>query len=147
MMVTLVMFLLFSFQAMLEMGVIPMNAPAYDAGAQSQQQDQQDPDKPVIMVTLLIGDAGFTVQSDHAEITGTLDIPKQADGSYDVERLRTSMIEWKKAHGLRDNLVITAFSNIEYQYVVDAMDSLRKDPDGKNLFPDVVFGVPYGGSG
>jgi biopolymer transport protein ExbD len=145
MMVTLVMFLLFSFQAMLEMGLIPMNAPAYDASP-GPSQPQKDPDKPVIMVTLVIGDSGYNVQSDHPEITGTLDIPKLGDGKYDLAGLRGKMIEWKKTHGLNENLVITAFNNIEYQTVVDAMDELRKDGD-KDLYPNVVLGVPYGGSG
>lgn len=143
MMVTLVMFLLFSFQAMLEMNTIPVNVPAY--GVAPKKQDQQEPEAPSIMVTLVISDTGYKVQSDHPEITGWLDIGTKPDGEYDTERLHNSMVEWKKQHSLKNGVVITALNTVEYHSVVAAMDALREDGD-KPLFPDVAFGVPYSGS-
>jgi len=141
MMVTLVMFLLFSFQAMIEMGMIPQNAPSYgaDAGTQQQQPDQEKK----LMITLIIGDTGYTLQSDDPDVLPKLDIPKK-DGQYDLATLRSTLVNWKGTYTLGDSMVLTAFNTIEYQTVVDAMDAIRKD-QGKDLFPNVVLAVPFGG--
>lgn len=37
---------------------------------------------------------------------------------------------------------ITASNNISYRKVIECIDAVRKDKDGNDMFPDVLFGVP-----
>lgn len=141
MMITLVMFLIYSYQTVIEMSVIPMNAPSY-GGASSPSPPPEKLDKPPVQVTVLLSPTGYQLFADDPSIA-KLDIPKRSDASFDAVELHKRLVEWKKQYGLDEALVITAFPEIEYSDVVKTMDASRRDA-GKPLFPNVVLAVPYG---
>jgi biopolymer transport protein ExbD len=55
-----------------------------------------------------------------------------------VRRLKDASPSFKDETQIR----ITASNNISYRKVIECIDAVRKDKDGNELFPDVLFGVP-----
>jgi biopolymer transport protein TolR len=127
-MVNLVIFLLFSFQVVIEVCRIDLLAPAYGEASGSSS--------PVTTVTLAIHKGGYTVLSSDAAM-GVIDIPLK-DGDYDRDLLHTKLAEWKRTYALPDNIVITAEPRLPYEAVVRTMDTIRLDGNS-NLFPGVTL--------
>jgi biopolymer transport protein ExbD len=132
-MVNLVMFMLFSFQVVLEMNVIDLVTPAYGAAAASAATDTETKNR---VITLVVTDSGYTLLSSD-EAMARVDIPRLGT-SYDNDQLRVKAAEWKANYQLGTSLVLTASRDIQYKDIVAAMDAVRMDGD-RFLFPDVLL--------
>jgi len=136
---TLVIFMVFTFQVVIEFRLIDLIAPALGDSTAGNDQDE----KPQVQLTLAITDEGYRLMTD-AEVGD--DIPKK-DGKYDTAELKRLAVQYKEKLELGESITLTAGSNIEYATVIEAMDAIRVN--GKQwLFPDVMFGqVSVGGGG
>jgi biopolymer transport protein TolR len=139
---TLVIFLVFTFQVVIEFRLIELLPPAYDSGRSAAETPQQDPQ---VTLTLIITQDGYRLVTNRPEL-GTSEIPKK-NNAYDNEKLNQELFTVKKALGLGESLILTAADDIEYRVVVDAMDSARRFED-QWLFPDVLLAkASLGGGG
>jgi biopolymer transport protein TolR len=113
------------------------------------------PDHPALGLTILIVNDGFSVKAHGGNVapgcqeTGTgLAVGKAPDGrDYDfaglkrcVQHLKT---EFMSSNPDADETTVTISANpaIPYQAVIGTMDAVRTGDDGKELFPDVNFGL------
>jgi biopolymer transport protein ExbD len=55
-----------------------------------------------------------------------------------ARKLKDSSPDFKEETQIR----VTASNNISYRKVIECIDAVRKDKNGEDLFPDVLFGVP-----
>ena len=131
-MMNLVIFLIFSFQVIIEFRLIDVVPPAVSSAA-SASASQENP-KPTI--TLVITKDGYRLLSTSAEMA-PVEIPKKG-AKYDTGELHDRLVSWKKEYGLAESIVFTADLDTQYEVVVEAMDAIRND--GKALlFPDVLL--------
>lgn len=139
MMIALVMFLIFSYQTVIEMSQIRSDAPSSGGDSAATSAPQEPPKwKPTLMVT----HDGYQLLSDDPTVA-KVEIPRKGDKSYDTKQLLVKLKEWQKAYALPGDLIITAFPDIEYSHIVLAMDTAREE-GGRPLFSNVAFAVPYG---
>lgn len=110
---------------------------------------------PTLGLTILVVGEGFSVKAHGGNVapgcqeTGSgLAVGKTPDGKdYDFAGLKKCVAHLKKefvtSNPDSDETVVTisANPNIPYQAVIGTMDAVRKDEDGKELFPDVNFGL------
>jgi biopolymer transport protein ExbD len=138
---TLVIFMIFTFQVVIEFRLIDVFVPQY--GPKNASMEQEDPDKPTVTVTLFITDDGFKVVAS----TGIApsEVPKKGD-KYDYDALHETLVTWKDKLELGESIILIAGDKIEYQTVVETMDAIRND--GKHLlFPDVALATVSTGGG
>ncbi len=131
----LVIFLIFTFQVIIEFRLIEIIPPAFGASA---QQAQEKPEEKPVNVTLFITDSGYLLQTDRDDLIAPAAIALQADGTYDTERLKQTAISFKRTLNLGESLILIAEDDIQYDVVVEAMDAIRMDGKGW-LFPDVLL--------
>lgn len=136
-MMNLVIFLLFSFQVVIEVCKIDLVAPAYGLPG-----DQQAAQVPKAQVTVAVHKSGFTLLSDDPAM-GVIDIPLvpargQPQGVLDTERLRTELLNWKDNFAVSEGLVIIGDDDTEYTLIVLTMDALR-EYKGEPFFPDIML--------
>jgi biopolymer transport protein TolR len=108
------------------------------------------PTTPTLSLTVLIVPDGFSLKARGGNVapgcndTGPgIAIPKR-DGKYDTEGLKACATKLKAtAPEFKDENSVTISANppIPYQVVIDAMDSMRKSPQGDDLFTEVNFGI------
>lgn len=110
---------------------------------------------PTLGLTVLLVKDGFSVKAHGGNVapgcqeTGSgLAVGKTADGrDYDFAALKKCVTHLKKefvsANPDSDETTVTisANPNIPYQAVISTMDAVRTDEQGKDLFPDVNFGL------
>lgn len=131
-MMNLVIFLIFSFQVIIEFRLIDVVPPAVS----SQASASATPENPKPTITLVITKEGFRLLSTSEEMPA-VEIPRK-NSKYDTEELHDRLVSWKKDFGLGESIVFTADLDTEYKVVVEAMDAIRSD--GKDLlFPDVLL--------
>jgi biopolymer transport protein ExbD len=131
-MVNLVIFLLFSFQVIIEMSRIDILAPAYEGPSSG-------PSKAVdTTVTIVASKEGYTVLSSEPATTGVIDIKRLPSGKHDTEQLHSKLVEWKKNFQLSEGVVLTADGDMDYDVIVQTMDAVRQDGD-RDLFPNVML--------
>ena len=113
------------------------------------------PTTPTLGLTILVVNDGFSVKARGGNVapgcqeTGSgLAVGKAPDGKdYDFAGLKKCVEHLKKefvsANPDDDETTVTisANPNIPYQAVISTMDAVRKNDDGKDLFPDVNFGL------
>jgi biopolymer transport protein ExbD len=131
----LVIFLIFTFQVIIEFRLIEIIPPAFGASA---QQAQDKPEEKPVNVTLFITDTGYLLQTDRDDLIAPAAIGLEADGTYDTERLKQTAISFKRTLNLGESLILIAEDDIEYEVVVEAMDAIRSDGQAL-LFPDVLL--------
>lgn len=137
-MMNLVIFLIFSFQVIIEFRLIDVVPPAVGSSAAASASQENPKPQP----TLLITRQGYRLISSQPDLMPAVDIPKKGE-KYDAAELKDRLISWKKEFGLGESIVFTADLETEYQVVVEAMDAIRMD--GKEyLFPDVLLARPSG---
>ncbi len=80
---------------------------------------------------------GITIPSKGRDSAGqpVLDYPALTKCA---KRLKNQDADFKGETQIR----ITASNNISYRKVINTIDAVRATPDGKELFPDVLFAVP-----
>jgi biopolymer transport protein ExbD len=138
---TPVIFLVFTFQVVIEFRLIELLPPAYDSARNPTETPQQD---PPVTLTLIITADGYRLVTNRPEL-GTAEIPKK-NSLYDNEKLNQELFNVKKTLGLGESLILTASDDIEYRVVVDAMDTARMFED-QLLFPDVLLAKASMGGG
>lgn len=117
---------------------------------QGKGRSTQDMTTKALNLTALITSEGVSLKTSDGNLaTGCnsfgqgITVPK-LDGKYDANELTRCASELKKKNeraATETQVTITANPDVDYQYVVDAMDALRQDKEGKSLFTDVAFGV------
>jgi hypothetical protein len=106
---------------------------------------------PTLGLSVLVVPEGFSVKAKGGSIapgchdTGMgITVPKNGS-DYDYKGLTTCVATVKREapEEVRDetSVTFTANPNIPLQVIVSAIDAVRQDPDGKDLFPDVQFGL------
>jgi biopolymer transport protein ExbD len=109
------------------------------------------PSTPTLGLTIIVVPEGFSVKAKGGSIapgchdTGMgITVPK-VGGDYDYKGLGTCVATVKKEapEEVRDetSVTVSANPNIPLQVVISALDAVRQDADGKDLFPDVQFGL------
>lgn len=130
----LVIFLIFTFQVIIEFRLIELLPPAYSA--RSAQNPSPDPQKPDVTLTLFIYSDGYKLVTNLPEL-GVKEIPKKG-ADYDNEKLTQELYAVKNALQIGESLIITASDDLEYRIIVAAMDAAREF-EGRLLFPDVLL--------
>jgi len=130
-MVNLVIFLLFSFQVVVEMVRIELLSPAY--GGPSDNAGAE----PTKMLTVVVTNEGYTVMSLDPSVRGQENVAL-VNGRYDTDTLHVKLVELKSQFKLGNGMILTADANVPYKAVVETMDAARNDGDG-DLFPDVLL--------
>ena len=138
---TLVIFLIFTFQVVIEFRLIELLPPAYSATARN---PSENPDVPEVTLTLIITGEGYRLVTNQADL-GTQEIPNRR-GEYDNDQLAQQLYQVKKRLQLGESLILTAGDDIEYRVVVAAMDAAR-EYEGRLLFPDVLLAKASAGGG
>ena len=138
---TLVIFLVFTFQVIIEFRLIELLPPA--SNATTTNATQIDSEKQITL-TLIITDQGYVLMTNRPDL-GTQEIPKR-DGEYDTAELTTTLARVQKDLKLGTSLVLTASDDTEYKVVVASMDAARS-VNGRRLFPDVLLATAYKGGG
>lgn len=108
------------------------------------------PTTPTLGLTVLVVPDGFSVKARGGNVapgcsdTGPgIAIPKK-DGDYDYKGLKACAEKLKgAAPEFKDEMGVTISANppIPYQVVISAMDAVRKNETGEEMFPEVTFGV------
>ncbi|HVJ92103.1 MAG TPA: biopolymer transporter ExbD [Labilithrix sp.] len=108
------------------------------------------PTTPTLGLTVLVVPDGFSLKARGGNVapgcsdTGPgIAIPKK-DGTYDYAGLKACAAKLKAAAPeFKDEMGVTISANppIPYQVVISAMDAVRKNEAGEEMFPEVTFGV------
>lgn len=108
------------------------------------------PTTPTLGLTVLVVPDGFSLKARGGNVapgcsdTGPgIAVPKK-DGAYDYTALKACAAKLKNAAPeFKDEMGVTISANppIPYQVIVSAMDAVRKDDSGEEMFPEVTFGV------
>lgn len=138
-MMNLVIFLIFSFQVIIEFRLIDVIPPAFSSSGNSSGSEE----KPKPTITLAITHSGYKLLSSASDIMPAIDIPKQGD-KYDTEELHDRLVSWKQNFGLGESIIFMADLDIEYKVIIQSMDAIRNDGE-KLLFPDVLLARQPGG--
>jgi biopolymer transport protein TolR len=143
----LIIFMLLSMTGLAAFGILNVNAPNYGGPSAGVQQD--NPDQPKLLLTVLISKKGFYVAGTGAVLPGqggtpgegTPTVAKKADGSYDFSALTAQMVEIKKNFPNETKVIVGAESDIQYETLIQTMDAIRETPgaDRKLLFVDVTL--------
>jgi biopolymer transport protein TolR len=136
---TLVIFLIFTFQVVIEFRLIELLPPAYTGATAGGASEN-----PEVTLTMFIHDKGYKLVTNQPEL-GAVDIPLKG-GEYDNERLTQELDRVKRALGIGDSLIITAADEITYDKIVGAMDAAREF-ENRRLFPDVLLARASVGGG
>lgn len=138
---TLVIFLIFTFQVVIEFRLIELLPPAYSGPSAGNASNNQNPE---VTLTMFIHDKGYKLVTNQPEL-GAVDIPLNG-GAYDNVKLTQELDRVKRALGIGESLIITAADEIEYSVVVAAMDAAR-EYEKRRLFPDVLLARASAGGG
>jgi biopolymer transport protein ExbD len=126
----LVIFLVFSFEVILEFRLINVVPP--EIGPPGPSDSNNEPPKGI---TTLIHEGGYTILPVNTSFDA-VDIARKPDGSYDVEKLHSELVRLKREYGLGRAMQLMAYMKADYKVVVQTMDAARNDGE-KSLFPDV----------
>ena len=144
----LIIFMLLSMTGLAAFGILNVNAPNY--GGPSAGVNQENPDTPKLLLSVLISKKGFFVAGTGAVLSGqgsaapgegSPTIPRKSDGSYDFGTLTTQMVEIKKGFPNETKVIIGAEGDIPYETLIQTMDSIRETAGSnhKLLFSDVTL--------
>lgn len=138
-MVNLIMFMLVTYQVVVELNLIQVNAPTRGGS----NVLSENPDEKPLILTVAITAQGFRILT--TDVTaGTENIPMKGT-EYDYEELTVRLERIKAGVKVDSHLIVTADPNIVYEKVVGTLDAARKDTKGDDLFPKVTFGMAMGG--
>lgn len=145
-MVNLIIFLLFSMTSFIEMKIINVSVPAIDQGDNLTGEDETPPpDQRLAVVLGIIHKRGFLISLNGQFMEGTPvgepTVKCLPNGNYDFDRLQERLNEVKKKAPRLTALTIVPDKAVDYSTLVKTMDQIRRDKDGKVLFPDVLLGV------
>jgi biopolymer transport protein TolR len=140
--VNLNMFMLLTFQVVLELKVINFNPPA---SGPSTDIAGKNVDDPTVVLSVLITKSGHAITT--TEAIGTKQVPlKGVD--YDYAELEKQLEALRDRTDIKidpDNLIVVAEPAVTYDKVVATLDAARYRQDGKTeLFPHVTLGMAVG---
>lgn len=144
MITTLVIYLVFTFQIVIEFRMIELLPPELGKGTGAAKD-------PEATVTLFMRADGYLLlaSEETTQFQATIQIPKVADKAaagkqtFDVVKLHETLKQWKKDYRLGESLIVVGETGTPYRDVVSAMDAVRMD-EGKVMFPAILFGAPIG---
>ena len=139
---TLVIFLIYTFQIVVEFRLIDLLPPAYSKNARNAGDT---PSEKETTLTLIITDQGYRLVTNKVEL-GSEEIARKGDGTYDNDMLTQKLYKVKHDLGLGESLIVTATDATEYRVVVAAMDAARMY-EQELLFPDVLLAKASTGGG
>jgi len=160
-MVNLIMFMLLTYQVLVELRLISFNPPAAGPGPAPGDKPKEE----TKMLTVVIYGAGFKLLTSD-ESAGTELVPKK-NNDYDYAGLKDHLKEIKTAVKVDPHLVVVATPDVIYDTVVKTLDAARCDISGTaphtpppapgaavkqsvcpdtaaELFPDVTLGMAVG---
>lgn len=140
---------------MVKLSIVEIDLPPSQAGGGSgsdQENPEKEREKRLGLKIAITGD-GFSLATASAIMSGEEGegptIPLNDQNDYDYDILKEKLIEIKKLivdKGFIDNnsAVITAGAEIEYQIIINVLDTIQKYKDEEGniqpLFPQVNFG-------
>ncbi len=147
MITTLVIYLVFTFQIVIEFRMIELLPPELGQGTASAKE-------PEATVTLFMRNDGYLLLAaeETTQFQATIQIPKIADREkagqkvFDTVKLHETLKQWKKDYRLGESLIMVGETGTPYRDVVSAMDAVRNDED-KVMFPAILFGAPVAAGG
>ena len=129
----IIIFLLASVAYNVNFGNVNVTLPTLSSGSGAVAEE---PQKPPLNLTVTAGASGFTIGASGGILAP---IPKLPGGRYDFKALTARLMEIKEQEKDETKVTFNADAHIQYEVVVETLDAMRVAPDGKELFPDVVF--------
>jgi biopolymer transport protein ExbD len=143
-MVNLIMFMLVSMTTFVEMKIINVSVPQIQ-DAPSANKPNENPNKQLAVILGIVDKKGFFITLDGTFLEGTpeggVTVPVKPDGTYDYDTLTQKMMIVKSKQPDLTALTIIPDRTVDYNTLVKTMDAIRRDPQQKVLFPDVLLGV------
>jgi biopolymer transport protein TolR len=144
--VNLIMFLLATAEYVLLISQIPSDLPHIARGRSKSAEEVTTP----LNLNVTVTDAGVLVSGSGGKLapgcttidpTGSrnVTVPRKAK-DYDWKALTDCVGRVKSQYGTEDTVTISADPQIEYEYLVAAMDAVR-NKDAQELFPNVMVSV------
>ena len=143
----LIIFMLLSMTGLAAFGILNVSAPNY--GGASAAMQQENPDQPKLLLTVLISKQGFYVAGANAVLGSEGGEPgkapptvgKKPSGDFDFEGLSAKMEQVKKAFPNETKVIVGAEAEIPYETLIQTMDSIRETPgpNRKLMFSDVTL--------
>jgi len=144
--VNLIMFLLATAEYVLLISQIPSDLPQIARGRSKSASDVTTPLNLNVTVTeagVLVSGSGGKLAPGCTSIDPTgsrsMTVPRKGK-DYDWKTLTDCVVKVKAIHGKEDTVTISADPQIEYEFVVAAMDAVR-NKDADELFPNVMVSV------
>jgi biopolymer transport protein TolR len=144
--VNLIMFLLATSEYVLLIAQIPSDLPHIARGRTKSADDVATP----LNLNVTVTDAGVLVSGSGGKLapgcttidaTGSRNVTVPRKGKdYDWKSLTDCVVRVKNQYGDEDTVTISADPQIEYEYVVAAMDAVRSK-EQQELFPNVMVSV------
>jgi len=143
----LIIFMLLSMTGLAAFGILNVSAPNY--GGASAAMQQENPEQPKLLLTVLISKQGFYVAGANAVLGGEGGEPgktpptvgKKASGDFDFEALSAKMQQVKNAFPTETKVIVGAEADIPYETLIQTMDAIRETPapNKKLMFSDVTL--------
>ena len=140
---------------MVKLSIIEIDLPpskAAGGGGAGEENPEQEKEKKLGLKIAITND-GFSLATAGAVMAGESGegptVPILADQTYDYDKLKEKLIELKKLidkKGYKDqeSAIITAGADIQYQIIINVMDTILKYEDDEGniqpLFPQINFG-------
>ncbi|HEY3450889.1 MAG TPA: biopolymer transporter ExbD [Myxococcales bacterium] len=155
-MMNLIMFMLLSMTGLVSFGVLNVSSPKFADPGAVKAQANDDPNKPKLLLTVLVADKGFFIAGEGgvlgqggaaADSSGAPTIPKKPNGEYDYGALTARMTDIKKVFPDESKAILGADAKITYETLVRTMDAVRENQaqliEGKpmTLFFDISLTV------
>jgi len=158
-MVNLIIFMLFTMSGFLQMKVINVSVPAIDNGQTSAESEPTPPpEKKLAIVLAVLDKKGFVVSLSgkfmledgtvaDALPPGQFTVPNKSDGSYDYDKLKTTMEKVKVMDPSITALTIVPEKSVDYNTIIKSLDAIRREsPKEENkepglLYPDILLGI------
>jgi biopolymer transport protein ExbD len=130
----IIIFLLASVVTQVPLGNINVSSPTIGSGP---AETISQPEKPPLNLTVTMAANGFIIAGSGAVIDP---IKKLPNGQYDFEGLSNKLAEIKRTVAPDETkAAFNADAYIPYELVIKTLDSMREDPKGQPLFPDINF--------
>jgi biopolymer transport protein ExbD len=140
---------------MVKLSIIEIDLPPSKAGGggESSEENPEKEKEKRLGLKIAITREGFSLATAGAIMTGESGegptVPVLGNNEFDFETLKSKLIELKKlilekGYVDKDTAVITAGADIEYQIIINVMDTILKYEDDEGniqpLFPQINFG-------
>lgn len=130
-----IIFLLASVAEQIPLGNINVSSPTISQGGGAAQEQKEE--RPLNLTVTVTG-AGFIIAASGGVMPT---IPMKPNGKYDFQALTAKLMEIKAEPENKGETKATFMANadVSYDIVVETLDAMREDKDGKMLFPDIIF--------